>query len=221
MGAYNQFRSDAPSLGGYFTEVGIGTLSGVAFGGALSGAYRIGAATGFNSAVAGLAGQGLRVAGSVAGSGLNFARLGLASLPRIRVSFDPSRIGSTFFSDPTGIGALGQALNITVHRNSLSYVGPTHVYRIIGPDGKTFKIGESALGTISRGAGAGLSRRGEAQARALFKRTGLEFRSEIIKNFGSKRAARAYENQVIERFRASYPEEQFGFRVLPGNRTNR
>ena len=41
-----------------------------------------------------------------------------------------------------------------IHKNSLEYIGDTHVYRIKEPDGTTFRIGESARGVR---AGDGLS----------------------------------------------------------------
>ncbi len=99
-----------------------------------------------------------------------------------------------------------------VHKNSLDYVGETHVYRIIGPNG-TYKIGESAQGVRVRD---GASIRGEQQVRALRRQTGEFYQSEVLKTFPGKRMAREYETQVIERF-----ERMFGNGALPGNKTNR
>lgn len=102
---------------------------------------------------------------------------------------------------------------VKIHKNSLEYVGDTHVYRIIGPDGKTYKIGESAQGLrVSDGA----SIRAEQQVRALSKETGDIYYSEVIKNYSNKADARQYETKVIERFRRIYGDE-----ALPGNKTNR
>ncbi len=98
------------------------------------------------------------------------------------------------------------------HKNSLDYVGDTHVYRIKGPNG-TNKIGESAQGTRVRD---GASIRGEQQARRLQRETGDFYRSDIRKTFPNKRSARQYETQVIERFRRRYGQD-----TLPGNKTNR
>jgi hypothetical protein len=95
--------------------------------------------------------------------------------------------------------------------NSLSYVGQTHVYRIIGPDGSTYKIGESM-----RGIKDGLSIRGEVQARRLTRKTGELYRSQIRDTFASKSEARAHEKALIDRFRAMYGTDK-----LQGNKTNR
>ena len=99
-----------------------------------------------------------------------------------------------------------------VHKNSLDYVGDTHVYRIKGPNG-TYKIGESAQGVRVRD---GASIRGEQQARRLTRETGDFYESEIRKTFPDKRSARDYERRLIERFR-----RMFGDDALPGNKTNR
>ena len=100
-----------------------------------------------------------------------------------------------------------------VHKNSLEYVGDTHVYRIVGPDGSTYKIGESAQGVR---VGDGASKRGEQQARALTRETGEQYESQIRQHFPGKREARSYETRVIERFRRIFGQES-----LPGNKTNR
>ena len=100
----------------------------------------------------------------------------------------------------------------TVYKNSLEYVGDTHVYRIRGPEG-THKIGESAQGVRVRD---GASIRGEQQARRLTRETGDFYESEIRKTFPDKQSARDYETRLIERFR-----KMFGEDTLPGNKTNR
>jgi RHS repeat-associated protein len=111
-------------------------------------------------------------------------------------------------------GAAGAAAKTAtrVHKNSLRYVGQTHVYRIIGPNGKTYKIGESAQGVNK----AGASIRAEQQARRLTRETGELYTTEIRKVFANKASARAYERDLIERFRSLY-----GPNSLPGNLTNR
>ena len=92
------------------------------------------------------------------------------------------------------------AARATPHKNSLDYVGETHVYRIKGPDG-TYKIGESAQGVrVSDGA----SIRAEQQVRRLQRETGEEFRSDIRRTFPDKASARDYETRLIERFRRMY-----------------
>jgi len=109
-------------------------------------------------------------------------------------------------------GRSSLAAKSTPHRNSLDYVGDTHVYRVKGPDG-TYKIGESAQGVrVSDGA----SIRAEQQVRQLQRQTGDEFRSDIRKTFPDKASARDYETRLIERFRRMY-----GADTLPGNKTNR
>jgi len=100
-----------------------------------------------------------------------------------------------------------------VHKNSLDYAGDTHVYRIIGPDSTTYKIGESSQGTRLRD---GASIRAEQQARRLTRETGERYRTEIRKIFPDKASARAYETRLIERFRRMYGQD-----TLPGNKTNR
>jgi RHS repeat-associated protein len=98
-----------------------------------------------------------------------------------------------------------------VHKNSLRYVGETHIYRIVAPDGTTYKIGESARGTrISDG----LSIRAEEQVRRLVRESGPGFWSEIRQTFSTKAEARAYERQLIQRFR-----DMFGDDALPGNKS--
>jgi hypothetical protein len=109
--------------------------------------------------------------------------------------------------------AFDSVANNVIHKNSLEYVGDTHVYRIVGPDGATYKIGESAQGArVSDGA----SIRAEQQVRALQRESGDVYKSEILQNFPDKASARQYETQLIERFRRIYGES-----ALPGNKTNR
>jgi hypothetical protein len=99
-----------------------------------------------------------------------------------------------------------------VSKNSLDYVGETHVYSIKGPNGY-YKIGESADGVRLRD---GASIRAEKQARKLRRTTGNYYETQIRKVFPNKRLAREYEKRLIERYR-----RMFGERTLPGNKTNR
>ncbi|WP_298333304.1 hypothetical protein [uncultured Erythrobacter sp.] len=110
-------------------------------------------------------------------------------------------------------GALDAPVVRPIHKNSLDYVGDTHVYAIRRADGKIVKIGESAQGTR---VGDGASIRGEAQARALSRETGVIHESEIRAHFNDKASARAYETKSIETFR-----RLFGANSLPLNKTNR
>lgn len=79
--------------------------------------------------------------------------------------------------------------------------------------GVTHEIDESAQGTRVRG---DASIRAEQQARQLTRETGERYTTEIIREFGGKRAARKYETEMIELFR-----RVFGPSALPGNKTNR
>jgi YD repeat-containing protein len=108
--------------------------------------------------------------------------------------------------------ASAEAIGVKLHKNSLSYVGDTHVYVIRGPDGFLYKVGESAQGVrLADGA----SIRAEQQARRLLKETGEFYTTEIRNNFGGKADARAYETKTIETY-----ERLFGKRP-PGNPLNR
>jgi hypothetical protein len=93
--------------------------------------------------------------------------------------------------------AVEQAAN-KIHKNSLEYVGETHVYAIKGPDGKIFKIGESAQGKRVRD---GASIRAEQQVRRLQKQTGEEYESKVLKTFDTKSEAFEYQKQLIKRYR--------------------
>lgn len=96
------------------------------------------------------------------------------------------------------------------HGNSHSYVGPTHVYRIIAPDGTTYKLGES-MGRVTQD---GRSYRAEQQARALNKQHGTDgYRTEIRDWYENKKDAHGYQPKVIDRFRSLYGPDS-----LPGNR---
>jgi RHS repeat-associated protein len=119
--------------------------------------------------------------------------------------------GSFFRAADQGAGAAGQAARI--HGNSLNYFGDTHVYRIVGPDGSTYKIGQSMRGVR---AADGMSIRGESQVRSLQRETGEFYRSEIRRVFSTKRSAVQYETELIQRFRRRYGEGG-----LPGNLSNR
>ncbi len=99
-----------------------------------------------------------------------------------------------------------------VHKNSLQYVGDTHVYAIKRP-GLGHKIGESAQGVRKLD---GSSIRAEQQARRLHRETGQKHETKILRTFGSKKEAREYETRFIERYR-----RMFGEKTLPGNKTNR
>ncbi len=144
----------------------------------------------------------------------------------IRTFVTPLDAISTAFEPDASFGAVAASLipgnklfkaasNVTKkvpHKNSLDYVGETHVYRVKGPNGN-YKIGESAQGTR---VGDGASIRAEQQARKLTRQTGDRYSTDIRKTFPDKRSAREYETRLIERFRQRYGQD-----TLPGNKTNR
>ena len=99
-----------------------------------------------------------------------------------------------------------------VHKNSRNYQGETHVYRILDKDGKTYKIGESAQGLRKTD---GASKRAEAQARRLNRKTGEDFRTEVRRTFETKKEAHQYQHKAIKKFR-----ELQGKDSLPGNKND-
>ena len=136
------------------------------------------------------------------------------TVDKVRAGVDLARALLPSGSSKRELGSVeGGGAGTAVHKNSLDYVGDTHVYRIRGPDGTTHKIGESAQGMRVRD---GASIRGEQQARRLTRETGAAYKSDIRKKFADKASAREYETPVIERFRRRYGED-----TLPGNKTNR
>jgi hypothetical protein len=116
-------------------------------------------------------------------------------------------------STVTGSYPIAALTSGAIHKNSHSYVGETHVYVIRGPDGKPFKIGESAQGVRVRD---GQSIRAEQQVRSLDVNLGRGFQSQILKAFPDKQSAYNYQVQLIQRFRNWY-----GPWTLPGNRNGR
>jgi hypothetical protein len=96
-----------------------------------------------------------------------------------------------------------------IHKNSNSFVGPTHTYEVINvTKGISHKIGESAQGLNKHG----LSKRAEQQVRKLRKETGDDFRSKVLGWHPGKKAARAKETQLIRQVREKNPN------ALPGNK---
>ncbi|WP_164119067.1 RHS repeat protein [Sphingorhabdus sp. Alg239-R122] len=88
-----------------------------------------------------------------------------------------------------------------IHKNSLSYVGDTHVYAVRSPDGSLYKVGESAQGLRKRDSA---SIRAEQQARALQRATGNDYTTEIRQTFGTKADARSYETRFIQTYTRLY-----------------
>jgi RHS repeat-associated protein len=150
------------------------------------------------------------IAGSCDNLGENLLALGADTLGAIipfATGLGMAVRGGRYADDVAGLtdDVVKRALN----KNSLDYVGDTHVYRIIGPDGSTFKIGQSARGVRVRD---GASIRAEQQVRQLRRETSDYHRSQIRKVFPDKRSAWEYETNLIQRFRRRYGKE-----TLPGN----
>ncbi|HEX8197671.1 MAG TPA: hypothetical protein VF571_15870 [Pyrinomonadaceae bacterium] len=93
-----------------------------------------------------------------------------------------------------------------LHKNSRFFRGPSHVYVIVGKDGRIYKVGESSNKILSNG----LSGRAQTQVQKL----GDGYRSRVIATFGSKAEAKVYERNMILRYEAKYKDRRF---VLPGN----
>jgi hypothetical protein len=152
--------------------------------------------------------EALRVLATAAEVGVSVAGVG-ATAKALKGAKALDNVGDT----AKAAKAADKAADIAkTHKNSLEYVGDTHVYRIKGPDGATYKIGESAQGVNAQG----LSKRAEGQARNLRKSTGEFYDTQIRKTFPNKAAAREYETKTIEKFRGIYGQDK-----LPGNKTNR
>jgi hypothetical protein len=113
---------------------------------------------------------------------------------------------SNSFECPFSSGGFGTN---PIHKNSLGYVGPTHVYAITYKD-EAYKYGESARGYRQSD---GKSIRAEEQVRQLRRMYGEGFKSEILREYPSKKEAREGETQRIQRFRGF-----FGDNTLPGNK---
>ena len=96
-----------------------------------------------------------------------------------------------------------------IHKNSLDYKGPTHVYKITKGN-EVQKVGESAQGLDK----FGKSRRAESQARKLWRETGEAHETEVIAHFGGKRSAKTFEHETIMDIRSKDPK------ALPLNKNN-
>lgn len=104
-----------------------------------------------------------------------------------------------------------------IHKNSLSYKGDTHVYKIANKE-KVYKVGESSQGKNAYGK----SKRAEQQVRKLQRETGdSSYESKVIKEFDNKQDARKYEKELIERTRAIHGEDKNDKSILLGNKINR
>lgn len=133
---------------------------------------------------------------------------GMSAFPEFASS---SRVDKIPVWDVRGSAPKGRELASTekVHGCSLAYVGDTHVYVMRDSNGMIYKIGESMQGVNK----FGQSKRAEAQARKLFRQTGIEHKTEIRRTFETKLQAREYETKLIERYR-----RMFGDKLLPGNK---
>lgn len=101
-----------------------------------------------------------------------------------------------------------------LHKNSSFYRGTSHIYVIIAPDGRLYKVGESSAGLLK----SGLSKRAQTQVRELnagLPKNSAGYRSRVIQTFDSKQGAREIERELILRYEQLYKNRRF---VLPGNR---
>ena len=142
-----------------------------------------------------------------AGGGV-LAGVGIVSVAA-KAAYQAFRSGKTIDKIKSLFQSILESGSSTVHKNSLDYVGKTHVYRIRGADG-TYKIGESAQG-VRKSDGASI--RAEQQVRALQRETGEIYESKILKTFDTKREAVEYQDALRDRLR-----RRFGADTLPGNR---
>jgi RHS repeat-associated protein len=104
----------------------------------------------------------------------------------------------------------------STHGNSLSNSADTHIYAIRDPQGRAYKIGESAKGVR---VGDGQSMRAEQQVRELIREYGPGFTSQVRHQgqmFPGKAAGRSYETKFIRTFRRFFGDDK-----LPGNLTDR
>jgi hypothetical protein len=132
------------------------------------------------------------------------------------------------YSEATGRAAAASALEkqaaaidkifnkrARLHKNSRLFRAPSHVYVIVTPDGRLFKVGESSAGLLKNG----LSKRAQTQVNRLNRKlplgVGGRYRSRIIKTFDSKQEARDYEREIIVRYREKYKDRRLI--ILPGN----
>ncbi len=129
-------------------------------------------------------------------------------------------LGATKVAKSTGKTAIKSQVKKkalqSIHKNSKTYKGDSHVYAITNSKG-LYKIGESSQGKNDKG----LSKRAESQVAKLQQETGdKSYKSEIRKEFSSKAEARAYETKLIERTRNLYGTDKNDKSILPGNKTN-
>jgi hypothetical protein len=117
---------------------------------------------------------------------------------------------TTAIIGPKSVGKLLEnAKNVKIHKNSLNFNGPTHIYEVKNvTKGTIHKIGESAQGLDKQG----LSKRAEQQARKLHNETGEQFESRVLEWHPGKRSARRRETQLIMSAKAKDPK------ALPGNK---
>jgi predicted GNAT family acetyltransferase len=119
-----------------------------------------------------------------------------------------AQVGTAIIGAKSAAQLFKEAKKINVHKNSLKFNGPTHIYKITDERGSIHKISESAQGLNKHG----LSKRAEQQVRQLRKQTGKRYRSDVIEWHKGKGLARARETQLIRETRSKDPN------ALPGNK---
>ena len=101
----------------------------------------------------------------------------------------------------------------SIHKNSLGYVGETHVYSIEKiSDKEPYKIGISSQGVRKSD---GKSIRAESQARKLQRQTGEIYETKIRKSFQTRKEGYGYEEKFIKKTREMKGEDS-----LPGNKND-
>jgi hypothetical protein len=128
----------------------------------------------------------IELTGAVVGFGLSIAR------GRVKAAIKDAK-------------TVSHAVEKRVHKNSLEYVGDTHIYAIKANNGRILKYGESAAGKNK----LGQSNRAQAQVRKLERQTGGEYESKIIKEFPNKANARKAETKYIKTHRKVFGKDSF------------
>jgi len=172
------------------------------------------------------AGKGLSIANKMERLVLQGVKKGTREAANV-ASHVPSAVGKTptitttplpqnlnpFSAEKRTLEALDLNHPVKVHKNSLQYVGDTHIYAIREMEtGIIQKYGESALGKNK----FGQSLRAQSQVTKLQRETGKKFESFIVKEHGDKKGARLGETKRIETYR-----KIFGQNTLPLNKGKR
>jgi hypothetical protein len=207
----------ALSSHGFFSGVGQLIDDGCKYGGHKvgKGLARQMRDLGFEKATAQDTGRGVETLLGVAGMVFNpLGKLGAAGKVEKMVGVAKNSNRATKASRTLeGLDLVSVSKATPIHKNSLSYLGETHLYVIRDSSGKILKYGESAAGKNK----LGQSKRAEAQIVKLKKQnSGEKYISHIVKEFNSKAEVRKSEAKYIKTHRTV-----FGKDSLPLNKNNR